>query len=178
MRHRSLRLPVRAARIGYLFAPLLIFWLALTGGRHAGVGLLAAAAAAAAAVATAPLPPGRVRLSARGSLCFLLLFLARSVQGGIDVAWRALHPRMPLEGGEGWRPLTLAAGPPRHLFTGTACLMPGTLICRDDGERVWVHSITPDPGRKLDQLEVAVKSTLPVADEDCTTIGTTIGDSH
>lgn len=159
MRHWALRPNARPRDVARLLPLLLLFWLALTGGRHLAVGLLAAAAAATVSAMLMPFP--RARYSAAGTLRLVLHFLYRSVEGGLDVAGRAMHPHMPLVRDEGWRELGLSQGPARHLYTAAACLMPGTLVCRDDDARVWVHSISEDPKQKLDDLERAVRRMFP-----------------
>ncbi|NJL50232.1 MAG: Na+/H+ antiporter subunit E [Blastochloris sp.] len=58
------------------------------------VGVLAAAAAAAVSLRLLPPKGRRVRLVA--ALRLAPGFAWRSLLGGLDVAWRAFHPRMPL----------------------------------------------------------------------------------
>ncbi|MCB4821315.1 Na+/H+ antiporter subunit E [Roseicella aerolata] len=122
-----------------LFASL---WLILTEG-DAGAwlpGLLAAAAAAWASLRL--LPPqqaGRVRLPALAGL--VLRFLRRSVLAGLDVAWRALSPRMPLDPGFVACPLRLPPGPACNAFTAELSLLPGTLAAGMAGGRLTIHCL-------------------------------------
>ena len=98
-----------------------------------------AAAAAATWVSLRLLPPegGRVRLGA-----LMLLgphFLWESVRAGVDVARRALAPRMTLEPGFVTSPTRLPRGVARNTFSTVASLMPGTLPAGEDGESLVVH---------------------------------------
>ncbi len=154
MQQRVLRLFERLQGALYVLPLFLLFWYALTGGRGWAFGTLAVAAATVAA-----LPPGaqrRTRVSPAGVLQFGAHFLRRSLEGGTDVAWRALHPAMPLIPREEWRPLDLPAGPARTLFVAAVNLLPGTLVCQDAGRRVLIHSISTAPREKLDALETRV----------------------
>lgn len=154
MQQRVLRLFDRLQGALYVLPLLLLLWYALTGGRGWAFGMLAVAAATAAAVS--PGVQRRKHLSPAGVLQFAAHFLRRSLEGGIDVAWRALHPAMPLIPREEWRPLDLPAGPGRTLFVAAVNLLPGTLVCEDAGGRVLIHSISTSPQEKLDALEARV----------------------
>lgn len=156
MQQRVLRLFDRLQGALYLLPLFLLLWYALTDGRGWAFGMLAVAVAAATAAALSPGAQGRRRVSPAGLLQFGAHFLRRSLEGGIDVAWRALHPAMPLVPREEWRPLDLPAGPGRTLFVAVVSLLPGTLVCEDAGGRVLIHSISTAPQEKLDALEARV----------------------
>jgi len=65
-------------------------------------------------------------------LGLVLRFLRQSVGAGIDVAWRALDPRMPLRPGfVVYRP-QLPPGATRNAFCTMMSLLPGTLPCGPD----------------------------------------------
>ena len=91
--------------------------------------LVVGAVAALAAVWTSLrlLPPGtsHVRPSALARL--VLRFLCQSVVAGVDVARRALHPRLPLHPGFVLYPVGLPPGPARNMFTTLVSLLPGTV---------------------------------------------------
>lgn len=100
-----------------------------------------AAAAAATWISLRLLPPkgGRVRLGAL--LAQGPHFIWESVRAGVDVARRALAPRMPLEPGFVTSPTRLPPGVARNTFSTVASLMPGTLPAGDDGESLVVHAL-------------------------------------
>ncbi|HSG57839.1 MAG TPA: Na+/H+ antiporter subunit E, partial [Paracoccaceae bacterium] len=81
-----------------------------------------------------PGPPLRLWALAR----FLPGFILRSVVGGVDVAWRAFHPRLPIDPGWIELPVTLTAGG-RVALGAELSLMPGTLVAGSDGERMLIH---------------------------------------
>jgi len=120
----------------------LALWFVLLPSTKPGDVVLGLAAAAAATwISLRLLPPegGRVRLGA------LMLqgphFLWESVRGGIDVARRALAPRMTLEPGFVTSPTRLPRGLARNTFSTVASLMPGTLPAGEDGESLVVHAL-------------------------------------
>jgi multicomponent Na+:H+ antiporter subunit E len=80
-------------------------------------------------------------------------FLSRSLLGGLDVAGRVLHPRLPLDTSESGYDLTLRGDGARTLFVAVVSLLPGTLTADLVGQRVTVHSIAGDPGSQLAALE-------------------------
>lgn len=103
------------------------FWLILTG---AGLADLAAGAVAVAASTWTSLrlmPPGGARLHPLQLAGFALRFFGQSVIAGIDVAGRALDPRLPLRPGFiAYRPL-LPPGTGADAFCAVTSLLPGTL---------------------------------------------------
>jgi multicomponent Na+:H+ antiporter subunit E len=115
-------------------AGLLGFWLILSefGAADLLVGTLAALMAASASLRL--LPPGRWKLRPVASASLAVRFLQQSIWAGIDVAWRALDPRLPLQPGfVSYRP-HLPPGPARNAFLTMTSLLPGTLPCGPDEE--------------------------------------------
>lgn len=133
---------------------LLLFWLLLTGGEAGLSGLAVSALAAALAVRLGQRGPRRLRPLA--ALRFLLFFLQRSLAGGLDVSWRALHPAMPLSPNWVDYPLRLRHPGARALFIGTVSLTPGTLGADIVGHRACIHSILTDVEPDLKRLEARV----------------------
>jgi multicomponent Na+:H+ antiporter subunit E len=82
-------------------------------------------------------PPGRplrlLRLAA-----VVPGFLWRSFVGGVDVAWRAFHPRLPLDPGWVRLPVMLPDGG-KVALGGELSLMPGTLVAGSEGDLLLVH---------------------------------------
>jgi multicomponent Na+:H+ antiporter subunit E len=144
---------MRAAWGAQVFVVLAVVWLALDGAGAWPVGLLAALGGACAGALLVPGEPYRWRPLRLGA--FFLWFVQASLRGGIDVAWRAFLPRMPLQPGFIDYPLSLPAGPPRTLMLSVVSLLPGTLsVDLDrDGHVLCVHFLTPDMGTGLKPLE-------------------------
>lgn len=90
-------------------------------------------------------PPRSLRWSLMGLGWFLSYFLKKSLRGGIDVAFRALHPALPLKPGWLNYPLRLPEGPARVLFASTISLLPGTLSTRWDGNNLIIHVLVKGP---------------------------------
>ena len=110
------------------------FWLILS--EFSAVDLLVGALAAlmAALVSLRLLPPGRWTFHPVLLAGLAGRFLQQSIWAGIDVAWRALDPRLPLRPGfVTYRP-HLPPGAARNAFLTMMSLLPGTLPCGPDEE--------------------------------------------
>jgi multicomponent Na+:H+ antiporter subunit E len=122
-------------------------WLTLSAGEGASLaGWLVAALAVAAATALSlrlmPARPPAVRL---GTLARMAPgFLWRSVLGGIDVARRALDPRLPLRPGWVVLPTALPPGGERVALGGEFSLLPGTLVAGTRAGNLLVHCLDRD----------------------------------
>ena len=91
-----------------------------------------------AVLASEALLPG-VSWSLHGAVRFVPFFLWHSLHGGVDVARRALHPRLPISPelfDYRWR---LPPGLPRVFMANTVSLLPGTLSAEMDEEYLRVH---------------------------------------
>jgi multicomponent Na+:H+ antiporter subunit E len=93
----------------------------------------------------------------RGALRFGWGFLWGSLRGGIDVARRALHPRMPLRPGLVRLVLKLPEGGARVFLALVVSLLPGTLSVRLEGDELVVHGLDVGMGvegevRKVERL--------------------------
>ena len=148
-----------------VFVVLVLIWLALSGLKAWFPGLLAALAGAALSgwlATTRPrrLPPLRV-------LPFALFFVVESMRGGLDVAWRALHPALPIEPQFYRFALRLPEGQPRTLMVSVLSLMPGTLSAEldDDGASLVVHALTPAAMASVDQLQARIRRLFALPDE-------------
>ncbi len=123
------------------FALLFGLWLVLTGNDASAwlVGAVAAGVAAGASLRLLP-PTGRpVRLTAL--LRLVPGFIAESVSGGIDVAVRALHPRLPLRPAWLTHDVRLPAGAPRVSLASVLSLMPGTLAAGGHDGALLIHCL-------------------------------------
>ena len=101
------------------------------------VGALATAWATWVNLSLLPPTPGRIRPLALGR--FALSFLWQSVVGGVDVARRAFHPRIPLRSGFLAYRVGFPPGPGRSAFGALTSLMPGTLPVGTDADDALVY---------------------------------------
>jgi len=120
-----------------------VLWWLLTEGAAGAWGLGAPAILLAAAVSIALLPHTVFVWSEL--LRFVPFFLARSMQGGVDVAWRALHPALLITPTFVDYPLRLPPGLPRVVMINTISLLPGTLSVDVAENRLTMHVLD---GRK------------------------------
>jgi multicomponent Na+:H+ antiporter subunit E len=125
-------------------------WLVISEARAGLLAIGVLAALAATAVSLSIWRKGGRQLSIFALLGYLPGFLWRSVKGGLDVAWRVFHPRLPIA------PAFVAhdSRDPDEtgwiLFTDALSLMPGTLGAGLSGRRATVHLIADaPPARRL-----------------------------
>lgn len=150
---------------GRLAGPLLAraillgtLWWAFTEG-HGGSWILSGLAVLTAVLSSFfVLPPGSWPWRHLGLVRFLPFFLQQSIRGGIDVAGRALHPRLPIHPGSVDYPLRLPEGLARVFFITTLSLLPGTLSMqlREDTLRVHLLDCKSPARERIEQLEVRV----------------------
>jgi len=118
------RLFMRIMFRALLLAPA---WWALTEGDASswlfGIPVLVSAALASTALA----PAQRVRWRFKGFVAFAGFFLLASLRSGIDVARRALHPRLPIDPAFVRFEFRLPKGPAQVFLVNTISLLPGTL---------------------------------------------------
>ena len=70
---------------------------------------------------------------------FVPFFLKNSLIGGIDVAWRAFHPHLPIAPDLIEYPLRLPSGLSQVFMVNTVNLLPGTLSAALDDNTLKVH---------------------------------------
>jgi multicomponent Na+:H+ antiporter subunit E len=144
------------ANLGRVLIFALGWWL-VTEGR--GGVITGALVVAAAAFTSAHLAEGqRVRVSLRGVAKFVPYFIEHSVRGGIDVAWRAFHPALPLGASVHDMELRLDAPAARSLFAAVVSLLPGTLSVDLEGSSVRIHVLAGGEStlERLRDLEAVV----------------------
>jgi multicomponent Na+:H+ antiporter subunit E len=123
-------------------AGFLVVWIVLTGGNPADLGAGAVAALAATWASLRLLPPSTSRMQLSAFARLVLRFLRQSVVAGVDVARRALDPRLPLHPGFVVYPVGLPRGPARHVFTTLMSLLPGTVPTGADARsQLLVHCL-------------------------------------
>jgi multicomponent Na+:H+ antiporter subunit E len=135
---------------GLLFA--LLWWILVEGANESwwvGIPAILLVTASSAAL----LAP--VNLVWRELFRFIPFFLIRSLVSGADVAWRALHPRMPIAPDLIVYPLRLSPGLPQVFMANTVSLLPGTLSAALDSNCLTVHVLNKrkDILRELETLE-------------------------
>jgi multicomponent Na+:H+ antiporter subunit E len=94
------------------------------------IGLIAAAAATWTSLRL--LPKVKVQLRLLSLATFILRFLRQSVSSGVEVAWRAFSPRLPLDPGFIVYPCGLRSAGARSAFCAVSSLLPGTLPTGSD----------------------------------------------
>lgn len=86
---------------------------------------------------------------------FVPFFLKNSLVGGVDVAWRAFHPRLPIAPDLIEYPLRLPPGLSQVFMANTVNLLPGTLSAALDDNILRVHVLDSknDFFRELEEVE-------------------------
>jgi len=126
-------------------AGFLGLWLVLSGVSLADIPAAAVAVGGATWASLRLLPPGRWRLRPVALAGIVLRFLRQSLAGGVDVAWRALHPRLPLRPGLVVYPVRLTPGPAQNTFATLASLIPGsTPLGLVEGGGLLIHCLDVD----------------------------------
>ncbi len=115
------------------FVALLVFWLILEGAKPLGLVIGIPAAALATWLAIRLIPPRGGYISPVALLAFCGHFLLGSFLAGIDVAIRALNPRLPLRTGFVSCPCGISRGR-RDLFLAASSLMPGSLPVEEEAD--------------------------------------------
>lgn len=148
-----------------VFSALVLVWWVLDGYDYWWLGLLAAALATGVSLALST--PRRDRLRPGRLPRFVLFFLIESVRGGLDVALRAFHPRLPIHPHCFDYSLSLPAGKPRLLLVSVTSLLPGTLSAdlSSDGTTVRIHAINESPEAAVRALEAQVARLFAIATE-------------
>ncbi len=145
-----------------VFVLLALMWLALNGTERWLAGVLVALAGAGVAAWLAVNRPRPLVL--RQIVPFLGFFLVGSLRGGVDVAWRALDPRLPIDPQFRRFTLELPQGQPRTFMVSILSLMPGTLSVEleDDGETLVVHALTASALTSVTTLHTRIRALFGV----------------
>jgi len=85
---------------------------------------------------------------------FVPFFLIRSLMGGIDVAWRAFHPRLPIAPDLIEYPLRLPPGLAQVVMANTVSLLPGTLSAALAQSVLKVHVLDGENDFKKELVEI------------------------
>lgn len=137
-----------------LTVALVGLWWLLGGGEGLLYGFIFAPLAAGLC---AWIAPGRLPgLRPLALLRFATLFATRSLAGGLDVAWRAVQPEMPLQPSWVRYPLRLQQPVARSVMMITISLTPGTLCARLENDTLLIHILSPDMKDGIFDIEQAV----------------------
>ncbi|MBZ0155996.1 MAG: Na+/H+ antiporter subunit E [Alphaproteobacteria bacterium] len=150
-------------RFALQFLLMALLWLVLTGGdlRTWWFGLPAALAGSWIRIRL--LQEGRW-WSIKGLVRFIPFFIRQSLEGGVDVAGRALHPHMPLKPEVIHYSVRLPGGPASVFLAAVTSLLPGTLTTELKDGHLLVHVL--DAGmpvmEKLRTLEERVAALFDI----------------
>ena len=148
--------PLAARSLLLRAAIFALLWLVLGEADPGSWSIGLPAAAIAAGLSLRLLPPAT--LSLRGIALLPPFFLWHSLRGGIDVAWRALHPRMPIDPTLVEYRLRLQSVLQRACMIDIICLLPGTLSATLEGDTLTVHVLNRHAGieNELSSLESVI----------------------
>ena len=128
--------------VSRLFWCALVWWV-LTGGAAESWLVGAPAVLVAALLSTCML--ARLHVSPLGAVQFCGFFAVESLRGGLDVATRALHWRLPLDPGVVLHRSRMSLPVARVAVANTASLLPGTLVVDVDERDLHVHALDAGP---------------------------------
>jgi len=137
-----------AARLAVHALTFAALWVVLADGQGWSVGIPFILLATIVSCLVAPLS----RWSLLGLTRFLPYFVWNSIRGGIDVAMRVLHPKMPIEPAFVRYELQLDDTAARVLMADVVTLLPGTLSAGLDDHVLVVHVLN-DGARVNESLE-------------------------
>jgi multicomponent Na+:H+ antiporter subunit E len=120
---------------------LYLLWLVISSANPDALIAGVIVAAAGAWLSVRLLPAGISRWRFWPVLRLMPAFVWRSLLGGIDVAWRALHPRMPLAPAWLVYRTRLPRGAARVTFGNEVTLTPGTLAAGGHEDDLFVHCL-------------------------------------
>jgi multicomponent Na+:H+ antiporter subunit E len=125
-------------------ASLLGVWVVLMGPAPGDLVVGVLTAAAATWVSLRLLPPASLRVRPLALPGLALRFGWQSVRAGLDVARRALAPKLSLNPGFVSYPVRFPPGPARNAFATLTSLLPGTVPAGDDQGAILYHCLDVD----------------------------------
>jgi len=141
--NKSVQRPAQArpgpAHVLIVLALLSALWLAFGGDDWSAVFLGVPTVLLALAAALWLSPSWETRINPVAFAAFVPVFLRLSLAGGVDVARRALSPRLNIDPDLIAYALRLPDGTPRYFFILLISLLPGTLSAALDDETLTVH---------------------------------------
>jgi multicomponent Na+:H+ antiporter subunit E len=137
----SRRTPFSIKALAFRFAFFLCIWLIVANWKTADFPVGVAASALALGISLFLMPRGDVSLRLVPLAVLTFRLLSFSIVAGIDVARRALLPRLDLNPGFVAVPLTLQPGTSRNAFLVYQSMQPGTLPTGVEGDQLQVHCL-------------------------------------
>ena len=139
-------------------------WLVLTEGDVRSPVLALLLVGASVALSLRMVPPVESSWRPLAAVRLGIFFLRESLHGGVDVALRALDPRLPIDPLIVDHRIRLPDGPARVLFVASVSLLPGTLSTRIDRETLRVHLLDRRSGaaRTVERLEERVAGAFAI----------------
>jgi len=136
-----LRAPLMMKTLPARFVFFLSVWLMIAGWRREDLPVGLAASALALWISLSLLPPTDIRARLAPLLKLTFRFLSCSIVAGVDVARRALKPRLDLRPGFVAIPFALPAGAARNAFLVYQSLQPGTSPTSAEGDVLQMHCL-------------------------------------
>ena len=154
------RTRMNAARLSVHALTFAALWAILADGRGWSVGIPFIFLATIASCLVAPMS----RWSLSGLARFIPFFIWNSLRGGIDVAYRVLHPKLPIEPALVRYELRLDHVAARVLMANSVTLLPGTLSAGLDGNVLVVHVLNAGApfAEALEILEQRIAEVFPI----------------
>ena len=137
----TLRAPLKMKTLAVRFVFFLGVWLMIASWKEEDLPVGLVASALALWISLSLLPPTVVRPHFAALAKLSLRFLSSSIIAGVDVARRALRPRLDLRPGFVAVPLTVPPGVARNAFLVYQSLQPGTSPTSAEGEMLQVHCL-------------------------------------
>jgi multicomponent Na+:H+ antiporter subunit E len=151
---KSVQIASRAALVRWI--GFFLFWVIVAGFRPLDLVVGVLAALMTTWLSLTLMPPGHGRVRPVKLLKFALRFSRQSIVAGLDVAWRALDPRMPLQPGFITYRTQLPQGRTLYMFYTVSSLLPGTLPTGTDASgKTAIHclDVTQPVARQLAEEE-------------------------
>ncbi len=126
----------------FRFFFFLALWLILDGAKFVGLIIGIPAAGLTSWLSVRLYPPVPSRFCIIPALSLLWFFLRHSIVAGVDVAWRALHPRLPLCPGFVEVECDIPKGVQRDVHLAMCSLLPGSLpVENKENQSVVLHCL-------------------------------------
>jgi multicomponent Na+:H+ antiporter subunit E len=126
-----------------------LWWLLVEGKTDGWWFALGVAGLSIASLRLMPEPALREQVRFFPLMALVPRFIAHSLIGGIDVAWRALVPGLPIDPDVVTYRYRVQSDRARAMLAQLVSLMPGTLTCRVYDEAAVIHLLTGDPAQVL-----------------------------